>query len=106
MRTITLLAAVLALTGCATAPVITDISSEKVSVQGGTAATAQNKAEQACNLYGGAKVKEAVPLSYRCMDAYCMQRVTLFACREQPQKQDECARLAGNATALADAGCQ
>lgn len=65
---------------CAGEPVIADISQDKVIIQqnGAKEEVALAKANEACAMYK----RRAVPLSYRCADGYCIQRLLLYACRE------------------------
>jgi hypothetical protein len=98
-----MIVALLGLAGCAGKPLIVDISSEKVAVQGGSDAAKLAKAREGCNLYGGPP-KDAVPLSARCLDAYCIQQVALFACRAE-RRVDECDQLRDNPSAFAESGC-
>jgi hypothetical protein len=69
----------LLLSGCAQPAVITDISDSSVTIQQ-TAFTKPEsvtaEANRGCALYG----KTALPLSTRCLDAYCTARLNLFAC--------------------------
>lgn len=68
------------LVACAGEPVVSDISQDKVILQGNGASPAllQSKADESCAMYK----KRAQPLSQRCGDQYCIQKYYLFACRE------------------------
>jgi hypothetical protein len=78
-----MLIAISALTVCACAsqPVISDINDSSIKVQasftdnsrGDVSAVANN----GCGNYG----KNAVPISYRCLDGYCISKEFLFACK-------------------------
>ena len=75
-----LLAVGVSISACAGEPVIADISQDKVIIQqnGAKEEVALAKANEACAMYK----KRAQPLSYRCADGYCIQRLLLYACRE------------------------
>jgi hypothetical protein len=64
-------------------PVHLRCADDKVVVQSQSdnAATMQT-ADQGCGIYGR---KAVGPLSYRCLDGYCINKAYLFACKEAPQ---------------------
>jgi len=78
--TFIMLLAGLIVASCAGAPVVADISQDKVILQGNGASPdqLQAKADESCAMYK----KRATPLSQRCGDQYCIQKYYLFACRE------------------------
>ena len=67
------------LSACAS-PFIYDVQTDKVVVQsqGDNEATMQTDNE-GCGIYGR---KAIGPLSYRCLDGYCINKAYLFACKE------------------------
>ena len=73
------LAAAVMLTGCAGEPVVADVSQDKVILQGNGASPQQlqAKADETCQMYK----RRAQPMSQRCGDQYCIQKIYLFACR-------------------------
>lgn len=66
------------LAGCAGEPVVADIGQDKVQIQGNNATQEQiaAKAAESCAMYQ----RVAKPMSFRCADGYCVQKVYLFAC--------------------------
>jgi hypothetical protein len=73
--------ALMSLTSCAGHPVVTDISQDKVILQGNNAPDneLQSKATESCNMYHKAR---ATFMSQRCGDAYCIQKFYLFSCTD------------------------
>jgi len=68
------------LTGCVSNPVISDINDSSLKVQqplGTPDGDVQRKADEGCSLYG----RRAQRISHVCSDAYCINKVVLFACR-------------------------
>lgn len=78
MKKIAIFAVMAGLAACAGEPVIADISQDKVQVQanGAKPEQLQATADQACGMYQ----RKARPLSHRCADQYCIQKIVLFAC--------------------------
>ena len=74
------LGAALVVASCVGAPVISDISTDKVRIIGNNAPVEQiqAKADEACAMYK----RRALALSQFCGDQYCIQKHYLFACRE------------------------
>jgi hypothetical protein len=67
-----------AVSGCAS-PVIYDLESDKVMVQAtGDDAATRHTADEGCTIHGR---KAVGPLSQRCLDGYCINKVYLFACK-------------------------
>lgn len=64
---------------CATHAVISDIATDKVKVvaSGGDQAVIMGQAREGCAHYK----RTPVPISKRCLDAYCVQSEYLFACK-------------------------
>ena len=70
----------LLLVGCATPPVISDISDSSVKVQAGLGTpvdAVDSEAARGCGIYD----KKPERLSFRCLDEYCFRKEYLFACR-------------------------
>lgn len=80
MRTFAIAAvAAIVLAGCGGEPIVADIGQDKVQIQstGSTPEQIMAKATESCALYK----RVAKPMgSYRCVDAYCIQKIHLFAC--------------------------
>jgi hypothetical protein len=74
------LAAALA-SGCASAPIIADLETDKAVIQQtlGNMETVQQEAAQACAIHHR---KALGPLSQKCMDEYCFTKQYLFACTD------------------------
>lgn len=78
-RTVSGIVAAFSLAACGTTAVVTDISQDKVRmvVSGNDAAFIQAKVNEACGVYK----RDPVPISYRCLDLYCIETEYLWACK-------------------------
>lgn len=69
------------LVGCATNAVLADLEDDKAIVQVNSFAkdkeVIRETAEKGCAIHG----KEAVPVSWQCVDANCVRARYLFACK-------------------------
>lgn len=76
-----LIAAMMAIVGCAPRTVLVDLEHDKAIVQSQHANNEQIRrtAEEGCNVHN----RTAVAISYSCLDNYCIQKRTLFACKER-----------------------
>ena len=79
--------AVILLAGCAGQPTVADIGQDKVVIQGNNAPQEQiaAKASESCAMYQ----RVAKPMSYRCGDGYCIQKLYLFACLPPEARQPQ-----------------
>lgn len=70
----------LALAGCETQTAVTDIGQDKVRIgaTGDDVAPVNARAVEACGLYK----RRPIAQSWRCLDAYCINKEYLFACVE------------------------
>jgi hypothetical protein len=77
-RTIASCIIVLAVSGCATRAVISDLEEDKVKVQasGNDMTVIRAEAQKGCAVHD----RSPVQISYRCLDGYCIQKEYLFAC--------------------------
>jgi hypothetical protein len=68
-----------ALTGCATHAVISDLEEDKVKVQanGNDMSVIMAEANGGCSIHG----RKPVAISNRCLDGYCINKEFLFACK-------------------------
>lgn len=77
-----LIAAALILAGCQGRAVIADLEEDKVIVQHNTAAeedgTLMRTAREGCRVHG----RTPVAISSSCLDNYCINKRSLFACKE------------------------
>ena len=73
-----------ALTGCVAAPaIISDLETDKVIVQSGMGTTEEaiyTKALEGCQIHG--RRPSLKPLSFQCVDQYCITAKHLFPCVE------------------------
>ena len=79
MRVIGIISALaILIAGCAGEPVVADIGQDKVQIvaNGAPNDAIQSRADQACAMYN----RSAQVMSHRCGDAYCLQKMVLFAC--------------------------
>jgi hypothetical protein len=68
------------LAGACASPFIYDLESDKVMVQSQSDdAATMHTADEGCGIHGRTAVG---PLSHRCLDGYCINKVYLFACRD------------------------
>ena len=81
MKQVLLLLAGLALAGCATRAVISDLETDKVKVQHNNQpddTLVMKTANDGCRIHN----RYALAISSRCLDQYCINKETLFACKE------------------------
>ena len=72
--------------GCAS-PVIYDLEADKVMVQAtDDDAATMHTADAGCTIHGR---KAVGPLSQRCLDGYCINKIYLFACKEGAQNRTQ-----------------
>ncbi len=71
-----LVVVVVLLTGCAASAVISDLEEDKVIVQatGNDMSFIDSKAREGCGFHG----RYPVPVSFRCVDGYCIQKAYLI----------------------------
>ena len=75
---ITVLAPV-AVTGCSTRAVITDLQTDKVIVEarGSNVSVIEEEARKGCAIHN----RSPFPVSKRCLDGFCTRTAYLFACK-------------------------
>lgn len=79
MKRWVLLLTILAISGCATHAVISDLENDKVIVQasGSDMNIIDAEAQKGCQIHD----KSAVAISSTCADGYCTKRNYLYACK-------------------------
>lgn len=80
MRFFVLTAIFMALAGCETTTAVGDIAHDKVRIMatGDDVGPVNQRAIEACHLYK----RRPIAQSWRCLDAYCINKEYLFACIE------------------------